>query len=117
MKKEKDKIEVLLDEIKRLNEVNHSPRNVITKGLLNGIFTSIGATFGFALVVFLLGGLFRFVDGVPILSDFYEDSGLKKIVQHQLEQIQEEENQDVNGVSTGSGSEVVDEEYMPPSRF
>lgn len=117
MKKEKQTdIELLLIEIKKLNEINNSKKQVIAKALLNGLFTSLGATFGFAILVLLLGYIVDWVGGVPILSKVYEDSGLKTIIDYQLQQIDKRDDGDVNGVSTGSGAHYEDE-YMPPTRF
>lgn len=60
----------------------YSTKNTIIRGLTTGLFTAIGATFGFALVLYILTGLM----GVPIVNQFMKLTGLDQVVDYVLEQ-------------------------------
>jgi hypothetical protein len=83
----------LAEEISKLNE-NYQPKKLIVKSFVNGVFQAVGATFGFAIVVLILTQVFGLLGGVPVISNFLETSGIQKIIDNQVDKIDEEEEAD-----------------------
>jgi hypothetical protein len=104
------KLEVLIDEIKKLNRINNSPWNRIKNGFLAGVATTVGATFGFALIVILLGFISQALGSVPVISNLYEGSELQEIIDYQVQQIEERREQDTEeGDSEDASGNLEDE--------
>jgi hypothetical protein len=62
--------------------------NVVLRGLLTGIFTAVGTTIGFALLILLAAGLISNVKNVPILHNFLQQTKLDVLIEDQLSKIQ-----------------------------
>jgi hypothetical protein len=80
---EKTQITKLLEEIAKANRLP----SIVLRGLLNGLFTAIGATIAFALVIFLFTQLYSGVRGIPFLKDIMDATGLSTVVDYTLGQV------------------------------
>ncbi len=76
--------------IKRLVNINRK-RNVAFRGLINGVFTAIGATLGFAIVLVITAQLLSSLRQVSIIDQFLSETKLDVLIESQLKQIQQEE--------------------------
>lgn len=80
---EKTQITKLLEEIARANRLP----NIVVRGIITGLFTAIGATIAFAIVLFLFTQLYSSVRGIPIIKDIMQATGLNTVVDYALEQV------------------------------
>lgn len=53
-----------------LDRVYSSPKELMKRGLLVGLFTGIGATIGASLVILAMGLLVRSLGGLPVIGDW-----------------------------------------------
>ena len=56
-------------------------RNVVLRGLLNGVFTAIGASLGFALFITNFSNFLQSAESVPFFDRIIERSNLEEIIQ------------------------------------
>lgn len=78
--------------IKRLVNINRK-RNVAVRGLINGVFTAIGATLGFAIVLVISAQVLSSLRQVSIFDQFLSETKLDVLIESQLKQIQQQELQ------------------------
>ncbi len=78
--------------IKRIADSNRK-RNVILRGILSGIFTAIGATIGFGLLLFISSALVTNLKQVPIIDRLLTETKLDALIEKQLNEINNTENQ------------------------
>ncbi|MBW7953638.1 MAG: DUF5665 domain-containing protein [Candidatus Dojkabacteria bacterium] len=71
----------------------YSRGQVIIRSLLTGIFTALGATIGFTLVLFYLASFVNSLSAVPIINDLLDQTGISKIIDYQIQQIDGGNNQ------------------------
>lgn len=92
-------IQSLTEEVAQMNS-NSTFLKLALKGFINGIFSALGATIGFTLVIIFLAQAFKGADKVPLLDTVLQRTQIDKIIDYQLEQIQsnedDEQNQDEN---------------------
>ncbi len=102
-KTEEDKMIVLPEEeskelkeaIKRLSNA-FKWKTVVLRGLVNGVFTALGATVGIAVLFYILIGLYAGLRDVPLINQFMEATGLDQVVEYVIDQ--RENNADI-GIS------------------
>lgn len=99
---EKTQITKLLEEIAKANRLPH----VIFRGLVTGLFTAIGATIAFTVVIFLFTQLYSGIRGLPIIKDFMQATGLNTVVDYALEQV----NKPTNTEKVNNQEEDIKEE-------
>lgn len=97
---EKTQITKLLEEIAR---VNRFP-NIVARGLVTGLFTAIGATIAFTMVLFLFTQLYSGIRGIPIIKDIMQSTGLSAVVDYALEQVNKP--QDTKTITVKKDEEV-----------
>lgn len=91
---EKNKEELLVEQLKKLNrnlrEQNkyYKRSQVVLRSLAAGIFTAIGATIGFGLVIIVLASFVRTISAVPIIDDILKQTKLDQLIEYQLQQIE-----------------------------
>jgi hypothetical protein len=68
----------------KLTNVNKK-RNVILRGLLNGVFTAIGASIGFALFLMGFSNFMQTAASIPLLDRLIERSHLDQIIEGYLD--------------------------------
>lgn len=68
------------DKVKRFDQLvaviektYHSPGNLMWRSLLVGLLSGLGATFGVAIVLALLGFMLRELGGLPVIGDWLND--------------------------------------------
>lgn len=115
---EKTQITKLLEEIARANRFP----NIVVRGLVTGLFTAIGATIAFTMVLFLFTQLYSGIRGIPILKDIMQATGLNTVVDYALEQVnkpqdtktitvkKEEEKKSSEGKDNSMEENVIDNE-------
>jgi hypothetical protein len=64
----------------------------IKRGMINGVATAVGATLGFAILLLLLARLIQGATLIPALDKILDDTGLKRIIEYQLKQIEVKED-------------------------
>lgn len=79
----KQEISNLNKNLRKLNSYNRK-RNVIMRGLLNGIFTAIGATLGFALFLIIFSRILHGAERIPFLDELIEKTKLNQIIESNL---------------------------------
>lgn len=82
----KSEIIELNKNLKMLTNVNRK-RNVIMRGLMNGIFTAIGASIGFALFLSGFSNFLKTAESVPVLDRIIERTHLDEIIQRYVEDV------------------------------
>jgi hypothetical protein len=70
--------------LQKLTNVNRK-RNVILRGLLNGVFTAIGASIGFALFLTGFSNFMQTAASIPLLDRLIERSHLDQIIEGYLD--------------------------------
>ncbi|MCA9380582.1 hypothetical protein KC675_05385 [Candidatus Dojkabacteria bacterium] len=70
--------------LQKLTHVNRK-RNVILRGLLNGVFTAIGASIGFALFLTGFSNFMQTAASIPLLDRLIERSHLDQIIEGYLD--------------------------------
>lgn len=70
--------------LQKLTYVNRK-RNVILRGLLNGVFTAIGASIGFALFLTGFSSFMQTAESIPLLDRIIERTHLDQIIEGYLE--------------------------------
>ncbi len=85
----------LSDAIKRFSET-FTWKNVALRGLIGGLFTALGATVGIALLFYIIVGVYSGIQGVPILNQLMNATGLDKVVEYVIEQRNEPEEYNKN---------------------
>ncbi|MFQ5492799.1 MAG: DUF5665 domain-containing protein [Candidatus Dojkabacteria bacterium] len=89
------KMDVLEGEIRRLNHTMRKRNNyykrsqVIIRGLIQGIFTALGATIGFTLVILILASFIRTISAVPFINNILDQTGISRIIEYQLDEIEQ----------------------------
>ncbi|KXK27221.1 MAG: hypothetical protein TR69_WS6001000089 [candidate division WS6 bacterium OLB20] len=85
------------EELRKLNR-NISQQNyyftrsqVVIRGLINGLFTALGATIGLTIVLFMLASVLRTVSAVPFINDILQQTGINRIIEYQLREIEEQQ--------------------------
>lgn len=73
--------------LKFLTNANRK-RNVIMRGLINGVFTAIGASLGFALFLTGFANFLQTAENFPVLDRIIEKTHLDTIIQRYLEDIE-----------------------------
>lgn len=68
----------------KLTNVNKK-RNVVLRGLLNGVFTAIGASIGFALFLMGFSNFMQTAASIPLLDRLIERSHLDQIIEGYLD--------------------------------
>ncbi len=76
----------------RLLSRSNKKRNVIMRGLLNGVFTAIGASLGFAFFLIGLSNFLQKAENYPILDRIIERTHLNMIIQRYLENLENTNN-------------------------
>jgi hypothetical protein len=79
----KQEISNLNKNLRKLNSYNRK-RNVMMRGLLNGIFTAIGATLGFALFLIVFSRILHGAERIPFLDELIEKTKLNQIIESNL---------------------------------
>lgn len=79
----KQEIASLNNNLRKLNGYNKK-RNVMLRGLLNGIFTAIGATLGFALFLIIFSRILHGAERIPFLDELIEKTKLNQIIESNL---------------------------------
>lgn len=82
----KQELRDLNKNLKALSDTNRK-RNVILRGLINGVFTAIGATLGFALFLSIFSGALKQAESVPFLDRLIKSSKIEPIVEQYLEEL------------------------------
>lgn len=70
--------------LNKLTNVNRK-RNVMLRGLLNGVFTAIGASIGFALFLTGFSNFVQTAESIPLLDRLIERSHLDQIIEGYLD--------------------------------
>jgi hypothetical protein len=73
--------------LQKLTNVNRK-RNVILRGLLNGVFTAIGASIGFALFLTGFSNFIQTAASIPLLDRLIERSHLDQIIEGYLDDLE-----------------------------
>lgn len=73
--------------LKLLTNANRK-RNVIMRGLMNGVFTAIGASLGFALFLTGFANFLKTAENFPLIDRIVEKTHLDTIIQRYLEDIE-----------------------------
>jgi hypothetical protein len=87
---EQKKESTLEDELRKLNRAlaqqnsYYRRGSVILRSLSTGIFTALGTTIGFFLVVIVLASFIRTFSAVPVIQDILRETKLDKIIEYQL---------------------------------
>jgi len=91
---EEKKESTLEDELRKLNR-HISAQNkyyrrtsIIIRSITTGVFTAIGTTIGFALVIIILASFVRTFSAVPVIQDVLKETKLDKIIEYQLSLIE-----------------------------
>ncbi len=79
----KQEIANLNTSLRKLNTYNRK-RNVMMRGLLNGVFTAIGATLGFALFLIIFSRILHGAENIPVLDELIEKTRLYDIIESNL---------------------------------
>jgi hypothetical protein len=87
------KLDTVNQNLKALNDSNKL-KEVTIRGLVNGISSGIGATIGLAIVIFLITQLVRQFSYLPYVEQFLKDTKLDKIIQYQVQIIENTDNSD-----------------------
>lgn len=61
--------------IASLDKAYHNPGQLAARGFLMGLMSGLGATFGVAIVVGIIGLLVRQFGGLPVIGDWLNDLG------------------------------------------
>lgn len=74
--------------MEKLEDVNNSFKwkNVILRGVVNGIFAAIGATVGIGILLLVLARLYSGFQDIPFIDDFMQVTGLDQVVEYVIEQ-------------------------------
>lgn len=73
--KEKSKEKSIDRLIVSLDKAYHNPGQLAARGFLMGLMSGLGATFGVAIVVGIIGLLIRQFGGLPVIGDWLNDLG------------------------------------------
>ncbi len=73
--------------LKLLTNANRK-RNVILRGLINGVFTAIGASLGFALFLSGFSGFIQRAENLPVLDTIIDKTHLNVIIDQYLQEIE-----------------------------
>lgn len=103
--------------IKRLVNINRK-RNVAVRGLINGVFTAIGATLGFAIVLVISAQVLSSLRQVSIFDQFLSETKLDVLIESQLKQIQQQElEQDENNSPDNTDNQPDNEDNADQSYY
>lgn len=86
------------DKLDRLNKnlekyINaYQYKQVVARGFVNGIFSALGATIGFAIVVFILAQFINILGGVPFISNWIGDAALVQIIENTVQELEEQQH-------------------------
>ncbi|MCA9381535.1 hypothetical protein KC678_04675 [Candidatus Dojkabacteria bacterium] len=85
--------------LERLEKVNNAFKwkNIIVRGIVNGVFAAVGATLGIAILLLVIARLYSGLQEIPILDQFMNVTGLDQVVEYVIEQ-------------TSKDSKVIDQE-------
>lgn len=67
---------------------SNKKRNVILRGLLNGVFTAIGASLGFALFLTGFANFLKTAEGVPFVDRLIDKTHLEEIIERYMNDIE-----------------------------
>ena len=81
----KKESEELFNAIKRLSN-SYKYWEVVKRGVINGLFTALGATVGIAILFSLIIGIYSGLRGVPVINQFMNLTGLDQVVEYVIEQ-------------------------------
>jgi len=84
---EDNDIRELTRAIKRQNRLLAIDQSIL-RGCILGIFYALGTTVGFAVTIVFLAYIINIGGGIPIISNILEETGLAKIIQYQLDEIE-----------------------------
>lgn len=65
---------------------------LIKRAFITGVFTALGATVGFALLIFFVSKIITSFSGIPFIEKFLEQTKLDKIIDYQLQQIEKRQD-------------------------
>lgn len=98
----------ILKYMKRIADSNKK-RNIILRGLITGVATAVGATFGFAIVLFITGTIFSNLQQIPVVDKIIKDTGIGIIIENELNRIKAE---DAAGDNTDNTDIADDPVYL-----
>jgi hypothetical protein len=84
----------LVEELKKLNKalnrqnVYYRRRNVILRAVATGVFTAIGTTIGFGLVILISASFLKTVSAVPFIDDILKQTKIDQLIERQLQQLE-----------------------------
>lgn len=92
---EEQTIKLEKETVKYLNKIanQYSFGKVIFRGFIIGLFTAIGATFGFALVLFFMSKLITGLKEVPLVDDILRQTKLDVLIETQLNTLPSSEDE------------------------
>src|SRR5690349_2582621 len=85
--------------LKRIADGNKK-RYVIMRGLLYGVFTALGATLGFTLVLLISSKLITNLKQIPIINNFLTETKLEVLIEKQLANINNSEKEGTSNEET-----------------
>lgn len=80
-------IKLLREQVSKQN-YRFTTKQVVLRGFTTGLFSALGATIGFAFLVFLLARIISSISFIPYLDTFLESTKLDTLIDYQLEQIE-----------------------------
>lgn len=106
MKKKLNSDEQLVNYLENISRANKK-RNIILRGLLNGVFTAIGATLGFAIFIFLFANVISSLRQYSLVDSFLADTKLDVIIESQLKEIESRDSE-----AKGTDSEDSENQFF-----
>lgn len=75
--------------LKRLSDAS-KPSRIVVNAIINGIFTALGATVGFALVVIFLAYFLSTLKNLPIIDQLIKETKIDQLINSQLQKLEDE---------------------------
>lgn len=75
--------------LKRIADAS-KPSRIVVNAIINGIFTALGATVGFALVVIFLAYFLSTIKNLPIIDQLIKETKIDQLINSQLQKLEEE---------------------------
>lgn len=73
--------------LKRIAD-SSKPRRIVINAIINGIFTALGATIGFALVVIFLAYFLASIKNLPIIDELIRRTKIDQLINNQLSKLE-----------------------------
>ena len=80
-------IKLLREQVSKQND-KLATKQVILRGFTNGLFSALGATVGFALLIFIIAKILSSISFIPYIDTILQSTKLDTLIEYQLEQIE-----------------------------